>query len=81
MRLTAVSLLPFKSMNLIKNMSEMPMPAAKIRTLDDGSVRVQVGIFVGTVSSHHLIQPKVHQLQQYWLKAHAAHDYQTRHKV
>ena len=49
------------------------MPAAKIRTLDDGCVRIQVGTFVGTVSSHHLIGPKVHQLQQYWVKAQAAH--------
>lgn len=50
------------------------MPAAKIRTLEDGCVRIQVGdgpgAFVGTVSSMHLVEPKIHQLQNYWLKAH-----------
>ncbi|NBQ51397.1 MAG: hypothetical protein EBU35_12335 [Marivivens sp.] len=49
----------------------------KIRTLEDGCVRIQVGegpgAFVGTVSSHHLVEPKINQLQQYWLKAQAAH--------
>jgi hypothetical protein len=52
------------------------MPAAKIRTLEDGCVRIQVGdgpgAFVGVVSSHHLVEPKIHQLQQYWLKARQA---------
>ena len=50
------------------------MPAAKIRTLEDGCVRIQVGdgpgAFVGTVSSMHLVEPKIVQLQTYWLKAH-----------
>ena len=53
------------------------MPAAKIRTLPDGCVRLQIGepphAFVGVVSSHHLIEPKVNQLQQYWLKAQAGY--------
>jgi hypothetical protein len=48
------------------------MPAAKIRTLDDGCVRIQVGdgpgAFVGVVSSHHLVEPKILQLQHYWRK-------------
>ena len=52
------------------------MPPAKLRTLDDGCIRIQIGdgpgAFVGVVSSHHLVQPKVNQLQQYWLKAQAA---------
>ena len=52
--------------------SELPMPAAKIRTLDDGCVRIQVGdgpgAFVGVVSSHHLVEPKILQLQHYWRK-------------
>ena len=56
--------------------SATPTPAAKIRTLEDGCVRIQVGdgpgAFVGTVSSMHLVEPKIHQLQQYWLKAHQA---------
>ena len=51
------------------------MPAAKIRTLEDGCVRIQVGdgpgAFVGTVSSMHLVEPKIHQLQTYWQKAHS----------
>ena len=46
--------------------STSPMPAAKIRTLDDGCVRVQVGEYVGTVSSMHLVEPKVKQLMSYW---------------
>ena len=54
--------------------SELPMPAAKIRTLEDGCVRIQVGdgpgAFVGTVSSMHLVEPKILQLQQYWRKVH-----------
>ncbi len=53
------------------------MPPAKIRTLDDGCVRIQIGdgpgSFVGTVSSHHLVEPKINQLRQYWLKANASH--------
>ena len=59
----------------MSNDSETPMPPAKIRTLDDGCVRIQIGdgpgAFVGTVSSHHLVEPKINQLQQYWLKANA----------
>ena len=54
---------PFLTMS---NDSGMPMPAAKIRTLDDGCVRVQVGEYVGTVSSMHLVEPKVKQLMSYW---------------
>jgi hypothetical protein len=32
-------------------------------TLDDGSVRVCIGNTCGTVSSHHLVEPKINQLQ------------------
>ena len=46
--------------------STSPTPAAKIRTLEDGCVRVQVGEYVGTVSSMHLVEPKVKQLMSYW---------------
>jgi len=63
----------------MSNDSETPMPAAKIRTLEDGCVRIQVGIFVGTVSSMHLVEPKINQLQQYWVKAQAAHANQPHH--
>mgnify|MGYP004145611329 len=55
-----------------KDDSQLPTPAAKIRTLDDGCVRIQVGdgpgAFVGVVSSHHLVEPKILQLQHYWRK-------------
>ena len=55
----------------MKDASQRPMPAAKIRTLEsDGCVRIQVGEFVGTVSSMHLVEPKILQLQTYWRKAH-----------
>ena len=51
--------------------SELPMPAAKIRTLEsDSCVRIQVGEFAGTVSSMHLVEPKILQLQEYWRKVH-----------
>ena len=67
----------------MSNASEMPMPAAKLRTLDDGCIRIQIGdgpgAFVGVVSSHHLVPPKVNQLQQYWVKAQAAHANQSQH--
>ena len=59
------------------------MPAVKIRTLtlEDGCIRIQVGdpprAFVGIVSSMHLVEPKIHQLQQYWVKAQAAHANQS----
>ena len=60
----------------MSNASETPMPVCKIRTLEDGCVRIQVGdgpgAFVGTVSSMHLVEPKINQLQQYWVKAQAA---------
>ena len=61
-------LTPGSNMN---DASQRPMPAAKIRTLEsDGCVRIQVGEFVGTVSSMHLVEPKILQLQAYWRKAH-----------
>ena len=65
----------------MKPLSETPMPPAKLRTLDDGCIRIQVGdgpgAFVGTVSSMHLVEPKINQLQQYWVKAQAAHGNHT----
>ena len=61
------------------------MPPAKLRTLDDGCIRIQIGdgpgAFVGTVSSMHLVEPKINQLQQYWVKAQAANGNTTRHQV
>ena len=46
-------------------------PNPKLRNLDDGCVRVTVGEFVGVVSSHHLVDVKVNQLNGYWRKMHA----------
>ena len=46
--------------------SEMPMPNAKIRNLDDGCVQITVGNISGTVSSHHLVEPKLRQLRLLW---------------
>ena len=34
-----------------------------ITNLDDGCVRICIGSVCGTVSSHHLIDPKVNQLR------------------
>ena len=50
----------------MSDVSVSPTPAAKIRTLDDGCVRIQVGEYVGTVSSMHLVEPKIKQLMSYW---------------
>jgi hypothetical protein len=47
-----------------------PTPNPKILTLPDGSIQITVGEFRGTVSSMHLIEPKTHQLQDYWRKNH-----------
>jgi hypothetical protein len=39
--------------------------------MPDGCVRVTVGEYVGVVSSHHLVDVKVNQLNGYWRKMHA----------
>ena len=69
----------------MSNASETPMPVCKIRTLEDGCVRIQCGepplAYVGIVSSMHLVEPKCLQLQQYWTKAQAANGNLTRHQV
>ena len=46
------------------------LPPTVFETLPDGSVVIRVGHLAGTVSSGHLIEPKVHQLQAAWLKEH-----------
>ena len=60
------------SSSTMSDASQLPTPNPKIRTLDDGCVRIQVGdgpgAFVGIVSSHHLVEPKILQLQHYWRK-------------
>ncbi len=47
--------------------SKMPIPNAKIRNLDDGCVQITVGNISGTVSSHHLVEPKLRQLRLLWI--------------
>ena len=42
------------------------MPNPKIRVLNDGSVQISIGEVSGTVSSHHLIEPKLRQLRLFW---------------
>ena len=54
---------PFSTMS---NASVSLTPEVKIRTLDDGAVRVQVGEYVGTVTSLHLVEAKIKQLMSYW---------------
>jgi len=50
--------------------SGSPIPAAKIRTLQNGTVRISVGNFVGTAPSMHLTEQRIQQLRSHWLKAH-----------
>jgi|9_EtaG_2_1085328.scaffolds.fasta_scaffold48970_2 hypothetical protein len=55
-------------------------PHAKIRTLSNGSLRITVGNFIGHAQPHNA-RPKILQLQQYWLKAQAAHGNPFRHQI
>ena len=50
--------------------NEPQPPNAKIISQENG-VRVSVGEYVGFVSSHHLVLPKINQLNNYWRKMHA----------
>ena len=45
------------------------MPAARIRNLSDGTVQITLGDLKGWVTSHHLITPKIHQMQKAWQQA------------
>lgn len=36
--------------------------------MPDGTVQIQFGDLTGYVSSYHLVQPKLNQLQTAWLK-------------
>lgn len=49
-------------------MLERPLPQAITTILEDGCVSITIGDLVGVVSSMHLIEPKVHQLQKAWLE-------------
>ena len=50
---------------------ELQPPNPRLRNQEDGTVRISVGEFVGTVSSHHLVDVKINQLNDYWRKMHA----------
>ena len=51
--------------------NEPQPPNARLRNQEDGTVRISVGEYVGTVSSHHLVDVKINQLNDYWRKMHA----------
>ena len=62
------------SADFVTPTSEPQPPNPRLRNLDDGCVRVTVGEYVGVVSSHHLVDVKVNQLNGYWRKMHAPRD-------
>jgi hypothetical protein len=41
---------------------------------EDGMIEIRLGDIIGTVSSDHLKQPKLHQLQVAWLRKHHSHE-------
>ena len=45
-------------------------PTPQIETENEGMVRVTVGDQIGWVSSYHLVDPKIKQLQRAWLLKH-----------
>jgi hypothetical protein len=47
--------------NLVESVATSVQPT--LETLDDGCVSVCIGTVCGTVSSHHLIDPKINQLR------------------
>ena len=47
-------------------MPEKPSPICK--TLEDGSILVRFGHLAGTVSSSHLVEPKINQLRAAWIR-------------
>jgi hypothetical protein len=61
--------------------SATPTPNPKIRTLDDGCVRIQVGEYVGTVSSMHLVDVKINQLMSAWKSRHQSGGINQRSEV
>jgi len=42
------------------------IPKSKIRPLQNGKFLIQVGEYIGSVSSAELVQTKIHQLMSYW---------------
>lgn len=59
------------SADFVTPTSEPQPPNARLRNQEDGTVRISVGEYVGTVSSHHLVDVKINQLNDYWRKMHA----------
>ena len=51
--------------------NELQPPNPRLCTHQDGTIRITVGEFVGNVSSHHLVDVKINQLNSYWRKMHA----------
>ena len=43
-----------------------------LKCLDDGTVEIKFGHLKGYVSSYHLIDPKLKQLQTAWLKSNSS---------
>ena len=51
-------------------MAEPKTPEPVIIYMPDGTVEIRVGELIGYVTSDHLKEPKLHQLQQAWLRKH-----------
>ena len=51
-------------------MAEPKTPEPIITYMPDGTVEIRVGELIGYVTSDHLKEPKLHQLQQAWLRKH-----------
>jgi hypothetical protein len=49
--------------SLIESAASSVQPT--LENLSDGCVRVCIGTVCGTVSSHHLVEPKINQLKQH----------------
>jgi hypothetical protein len=56
----------------IKAMQARPTP--QIESTNDDMVRVTVGDQIGWVSSYHLVDPKIKQLQRAWLLKHGTNE-------
>ena len=57
---------------LMSSASQGSIPNAKISNEPDGCVRIKIGeganMVQGVVSSHHLVEPKIQQLRDAWLR-------------
>ena len=59
------------SADFVTPTDELQPPNPRLMTHQDGTIRITVGEFVGNVSSHHLVDVKINQLNDYWRKMHA----------